>query len=434
MLYNILRTIYSIGFFLLLPFIFIQKLIRSRKNKGYRTRWSERLGFTPFKLNESIWVHSVSVGESIAISPLVKKLATNYPDKNFVITTMTPTGSEQVLKLYRNMDNIYHTFIPFDIPLFLHIFLKRISARVCIIMETEIWPNLIHICHKKSIPVILTNARLSEKSARGYQKIRFISQQMLKEITHINAQTIEDKRRFLPLLDTESKITVTGNLKYDFTISQAQLDEAKALKEKFTKRPIWVAASTHPGEDEIILKVHKALKKSHPDALLILVPRHPERFNDVYNLALQHDFITVRRSTTADESKMQKADIYLGDTMGEMMIFYALCDIAFVGGSFSQTGGHNMLEPASVSKAILSGPSVFNFKDVSNKLIENNALLIVHNEIELQNQLSDLFSNAKASQKMGEHAYQCFIQNQGALEKQFNIIKKYIDDPKTTSI
>ncbi|WP_119344523.1 lipid IV(A) 3-deoxy-D-manno-octulosonic acid transferase [Facilibium subflavum] len=421
--YTTIRLIYSTLFFLSLPFIVLQKLIRSRKNKGYRSRWSERFGFVKFQLPQSIWIHCVSVGESIALAPLVKKLAKTHPDEHLLITTMTPTGSAQVTKLYQGYDNIHHTYIPYDIPLFLNHFIKKVNPKLCIIMETELWPNLLACCKKRHIPLILTNARLSKKSAKGYQKIIFITRHMLNCISHINAQTQADAQRFIALHADEKKVSVTGNIKYDFEIDKQVKQQAATLKQKLGTRFTWVAASTHPGEDEIILKAHQKIKQQYPNALLILVPRHPERFDTVFQSIQDHHFKVARRSKNNDEH-LEDIDVYLGDTMGELMCFYAVSDIAFVGGSFSNTGGHNMLEPAALSKPILSGPSTFNFTQVAEQLQQNQALLIARNYQELAKYIIDLIQQPEKQKQMGENALRCFNTNKGALDKQLTIIEK----------
>ena len=425
MIYTLLSYLYSSLFLLAMPVVVAKKLFRGRQNKAYRTRWAERFGYVKLTLSESIWVHCVSVGESISVAPLVKKLARNYPNKPFVITTMTPTGSAQVKRLYQEEANIFHSFVPYDVPLFLTRFLKRVNPKLCIIMETELWPNLIACCEQKGIPVIVTNARLSQKSAAGYHRISFITRAILRQIDFINAQSKTDAERFIALSCDPKKIAVTGNLKYDFNVDGKSLQAAQKLKEAFGKRPIWIAASTHPKEDEIILAAHEKIQARHQDALLILVPRHPERFEQVYTLIQQHGFRSERHSC-ANAEGLKGIDVYLGDSMGEMMLFYAICDIAFVGGSFSGTGGHNMLEPAALAKPILSGPSVFNFAEVARRLCESGALFIVADEKELTDKVIEFIEQPEFREASGARALACFKHNQGALDKQYRQIEKYL--------
>ena len=423
MTYQIIRFFYSFLFSLSLPFIIIKKLIRSRKNKGYRQRMTERFGFVSFRLKKSIWIHSVSMGESIAIAPLVKKLAQTYPDHHFIVTTMTPTGSMQVLKLYADFSNIKHSYIPYDIPVLLKCFIRRVNPQLCIIMETEIWPNLLAVCTNKAIPVILLNARLSQKSANAYAKISFRKQKMLNQFSHISTQSFDDAKRFSALGMPEEKISIDGNVKYDFPIASDLLLNANKLRKTFNKKIIWIAASTHQGEDEIIIKAHQSILAKHPDTLLILVPRHPERFNQVAQLIQAQQLPFSRRG---GKQSTQNIDVYLADTMGEMMLLYAASDIAFIGGSFVNTGGHNMLEPAALAKPILSGESIFNFAQIAQKLQERDALVLVANENELTVELLELIEQPNKAQQMGDAALAVFNQNKGALNKQFTLVKGYL--------
>ena len=399
--------------------------MRSRKNKGYRQHISERFGFSPVHVKQSIWIHCVSMGETIAMAPLIKSLINDYPDKDFVITTMTPTGRAQIDKIYQDITNVHYCYIPYDIGCFLAVFLKRINPIICIIMETEIWPNLLYKCHQQNISAILTNARLSKKSANGYAKIGYIAKHMLKQINHINAQNHDDYMRFIKLGMDKSKITVCGNLKYDFNIDVEILKKAKQLKATIGQRLTWVAASTHPKEDEIVLAAHKTLLTSFPNALLILVPRHPERFDQVFKLIQSKRFTVERRRLK--QAPQSTTQVYLSDTMGEMMLIYQNADIAFVGGSFSGTGGHNMLEPAALQKPILSGPSVFNFMQVAHGLEVAQGLKIVNDQSQLIHQLTTLFNNPEYCQKMGQNAFNYFMQNKGALHKQQLIIENFLN-------
>ena len=425
MLYQFIRFIYSSLFLLIIPFVFIQKIIRSRHNKDYRQRWCERFGQISLRLKKSILVHSVSMGEAIAISLLVKKLSAQYPNIDIVVTTMTPTGSTQVRKLYQNHVNIYHTYLPYDIPIFLNRFFQSINPQVCVIMETELWPNLLAICHKRSIQVILTNARLSEKSAEVYAKIRFIVRNMLAHVSHVSAQNPSDRERFIALGMESKNITVTGNIKYDFLVEPNTIKQGDILKTQFGKRPVWIAASTHYTEEKIILQAHRKIQEKHPKALLILVPRHPERFNEVYQIIQKYHFTVTRRSL--NNESLNAVNVYLADTMGEMMLFYAACDIAFVGGSFSGTGGHNMIEPAALGKAIFSGPSTFNFAQVTQFLLKNKALVIAKNTQELADSIITLFQEKQQQKIMGKRALACYNQNKGALATQLKFIRQFID-------
>jgi 3-deoxy-D-manno-octulosonic-acid transferase len=399
-----LRYLYTFLFYLALPFILLRLLWRARKNPAYLKRWSERFGFAPQKLDQSIWLHAVSVGETIAAIPLIKALLAKHPGVPLVVTNMTPTGAARVKAAFK--DQVIQTYIPYDLPDMVHRFIDRIRPRILIVMETELWPNLYAASLQKSIPIVVTNARLSHASAVGYHRITPLTREMFQAITLLLAQAKADADRFIALGLSEEKVHVTGNLKFDLEIPEALFAKCEALREKLGKaRFIWIAASTHPGEEEILLAAHQHIKKHQPDALLILVPRHPERFSLVATLAEQQGFHVIRRSQNA--SVTEKTDVYLGDTMGELLLMYGAADVAFVGGSFVNVGGHNMLEPAALSKPILTGPILFNFADISDLLL-------------------------KAGEKraaMGEKAFTVLKQNRGALERQVEKIESLLQSP-----
>ena len=341
---------------------------------------------------------------------------------------MTLTGSTQVTKLYQNYTGIYHTYLPYDIPLCLNNFFQHINPQICIIMETELWPNLLATCYKKSIPVILTNARMSKKSFNIYSKIRFITQNMLSHISHINAQNSQDKDRFVSLGMKLKNITVTGNIKYDFLLDPNVIRQGRSLKEQIGKRPIWIAASTHHTEEKIILQAHLRIQSQYPQALLIIVPRHPERFDTVYRIIKKYKFRVIRRSF--DNGEYSSLDVYLADTMGELMMLYAVSDIAFVGGSFSANGGHNTIEPAALSKVIFSGPSTFNFEQITQSLLKKEALIVVKSSRDLAAQIIILFQDKRKQKVMGRNAFSCYNANKGAFSIQLALIKKFINASK----
>lgn len=416
-LYSILRLIYSVLLLAALPLIIIQKWIRSRRNSGYRKGWMQRFGFAPKISKPSIWIHSVSMGESIAIAPLVKKLLSQHTDTPFIITTMTPTGKAQVDKLYAEYPNVKHSYLPYDIGFMMCLFIARTQPKICIIMETELWPNMLANCHKKHIPTILTNARLSQKSANGYAKIRWVMRKMLTHISWINAQTDADAQRFIGLGISKEKITVTGNLKYDMP-----RPKIKVIKDDL--RLVWIAASTHQGEDEIALQAHQAILQQFPESLLIIVPRHPERFEQVATYIQQLGLHFSKRSAQAIPTHQDQ--VFLGDTMGELMSWYAYSDICFVGGSLIGKGGHNYLEPALLAKPILSGHSTFNFRHAVDNLQEAQAITIIGDAKEMAQAVIHLFKHPNLRQQMGQSALKVVQNNQGALEKQFQNIEAFL--------
>lgn len=418
------RLIYSILFYILLPFIVIKLLIRSRKAPAYRQRISERFAFGLSDIKaDGIWIHAVSVGESIAAVPMIEALLNNYPDLLVTITCMTPTGSERIKSIFN--ERVQHCYMPYDAPGIAKRFLKKIKPKIAIIMETELWPNHIYYCHKMEIPVVLANARLSERSAKGYAKFPKVTRPMFKSINWIAVQSKLEAERFVALGAKPENVTVIGSIKFDININDKLVKKANDLRNKWQalNRPIWIAASTHKGEDEIVLEAHRQLLAEHSDALLLIVPRHPERFDDVFNISSGY-FKTVRRSTEAIVDK--DVQVLLGDTMGELLFLYALADIAFVGGSLVDNGGHNVLEPVALNKPVICGPYLYNFQEITKQLIDENALLIVNNSQELFLQLKRLFENADLMIKMIQGGNEIMQHNQGALSRLVTGIEKQL--------
>lgn len=395
---------------------------RSIRQPAYRQRLSERFGLYPYKLEKCIWVHAVSVGETLAAIPLIKMLKSHYPNQPILVTTMTPTGAERVKAAFG--DTVHHAYIPYDLPGAVQRLLNNMQPMVCIILETELWPNLIHACHKKHIPICLINARLSEKSAKGYQRIAALARDMLQRIDFIAAHAHMDANRFIALGAPKERVVVTGNIKFDIELPSDLLDKSAALREWLGKsRFIWIAASTHEGEEDIILAAHKKIREQYPHALLILVPRHPDRFDAIAKLA-GLSFLTVRRSSQLPCAP--ETAVYLGDTMGELLLMYGAADVAFVAGSLIPRGGHNMLEPGALGKPILTGPHLFNFAEISELFISANALTKVTDANSLATQLLWLIQHPAEQTEMGIRALRVIEKNRGTLKKQVMIISKAI--------
>jgi 3-deoxy-D-manno-octulosonic-acid transferase len=389
---------------------------------NYRKRWLQRFGFfTPPELNkDTIWLHAVSVGETLAAVPLVKALQTKYPDHRLLITCMTPTGSERITAAFG--DSVDHSYAPYDTPDAVARFLRRVQPKMLIIMETELWPNTVAGCYKRQIPVILANGRLSEKSARGYGRVPGLSAPMLGQLTAVAAQHGDDGARFTELGLSAKNLYITGNIKFDLDLSAEVRQSAEALRQQWsgtTQRPILLAASTHRGEDEIILQAFGLIKQSVDNLLLVLVPRHPERFNQVGDLCREAGYSLARRSSN---DSVEQADILLGDSMGELMTFFGACDIAFVGGSLVTNGGHNMIEPAAWGKPTLSGLSVFNFAEVSRLLAEAGGLSLVEDAAALADATIELIENPEQAQQMGQQAQRVAEANRGALKRLLTVI------------
>jgi 3-deoxy-D-manno-octulosonic-acid transferase len=315
------RLLYTLLFYCLTPFIFLRLLLRSRKAPAYRLRWGERLGFVPrLDAEQVIWVHSVSVGETLAAVPMIKLLQQRNPQAQLVVTTMTPTGSERVKASFGG--SVYHVYAPYDMPDAVSRFIRRVKPDKLIIMETELWPNLIAGCHKYNVPVLVANARLSAKSAIGYGKVAALTRSIFSHLTCVAAQTVEDGERFKQLGLCADKLQVTGNIKFDLDLDQAVQDKAAQLRQEWQgedSRPIFLVASTHRGEDAFLLAAHQQILLTHPDLLLVLVPRHPERFNEIAELCRSQGFSIVRRSL--GQIPKSSDQILLGDSMGELLAF-----------------------------------------------------------------------------------------------------------------
>jgi 3-deoxy-D-manno-octulosonic-acid transferase len=413
------RYFYSFLLYLAMPIILLRLWWKSRRLPAYKERIAERFGFYPLKLDRCIWVHAVSMGESIAAAPLIKKLIALYPSIPVLVTTMTPTGSDYVKKTFG--DTVKHVYLPYDMPDAVGRFLDAMHPVIAVIIETEMWPNLLAACQQKNIPICLVNARLSEKSARGYQRIAAITREMLQDINVIAAHGEKDAARFIDLGAAKEKVLVTGNIKFDLNLPEDLQSRSDALRETLGKeRFVWIAASTHEGEEDVVLAAHAALRAKHSDALLILVPRHPDRFDEIAKRSEQQ-FATVRRSTK--EACTMETGVYLGDTMGELLLMYGAADVTFVGGSLIPRGGHNILEPGALGKPILSGPHLFNFKEISEMFSAANALLLVQDADSLSQQLERLAQDGNERADIGARAKAVVSANRGALAKQIEVIQ-----------
>lgn len=418
-----MRYIYIILLYIALPFIFLRLWWRSRRQPALRACWGERLGFytQPAKPG-GVWVHTVSVGETIAALPLIKALQARYPEKPFLVTTMTATGAARVQTSLG--ESVVHAYIPYDFPGAVKRFLRHFKPVVGVIMETELWPNLLAACAAEKVPVCVLNARLSAKSAAGYARVGGLTREMLGQLAWIAAAGEPDAKRFIALGADAARVSVAGNIKFDLTPPEGLEALAVAWRAALGgERFVWVAASTHEGEEVKVLKAHAQLRERVPNALLILVPRHPERFDDVARLC-EAQFVTARRSTA--KQCTQETAVYLGDTMGELLFFFAACDAAFVGGSLIERGGHNILEPAVFAKPIVSGSHVFNFQEICDLFQRENALSIVTDENALAMLLTQWAQNPSVSHIQGERAQHTLQTRRGALARQVEVVSKLL--------
>ncbi len=416
------RTLYTLLLYLAVPVIAVRLWLRSRKAPAYAKRIGERFALTlPEFKPDGIWLHAVSVGESIAAAPVVKALQQQYPDLPITVTCMTPTGSERIQSMFG--DSVQHCYLPYDLPLASRRFLQRLQPRLAIVMETELWPNHINQCTRLNIPVVLANGRLSERSARGYGRFPKLVAPMLKQISALAVQSAIEAQRFIELGARAETVKVTGSIKYDQQVAEGLPEQAQTLREQWqaSQRPIWIAASTHEGEDALILAAHQQLLRLFPKALLILVPRHPERFESVYALCIEQGMRVQRRSTGALVTAEQQ--VLLGDTMGELMFLYALADVALVGGSLIKHGGHNMLEPVALAKPTLTGLHYFNFLEIAEQLLEAGGLQTVADSSQLAQAVARLWTSHSHTEKMCRAAQQVLQRNQGALQRLLDIIQ-----------
>lgn len=420
-----MRYIYSLFFYLLLPFLPLRLLWRGRKNPDYRLRWGERFGFyeNQSRLTNSIWIHAVSVGEAIAALPLVKELKIKYPTLPIVFTTMTPTGRERVQKALG--DQVLQLYVPYDYPQAVKRFLNHIQPKLVLILETELWPNILHYCAQRKIPTYLINARIADKSFRGYYKIRFFVRKMLACFTLIMAQSKKDYEYLIKLGANPKHLQMLGNIKFDITIADEILEQGKQLRQQLgAERPILIAASTHQGEEEKILVAFKKILATTPSALLIIAPRHPERFDEVASLCQQTGFNVVRYSR--EEKCAANTNIFVADVMGKLLSFYAASDLAFVGGSLVPVGGHNLLEPAALGIPVISGQYLGNFTEISQLLNSANALFTVKDENEFAEKALLLLQNKELCQQYGNAAKNVVEQNKGVLQNILSIIEQEI--------
>jgi 3-deoxy-D-manno-octulosonic-acid transferase len=415
------RLLYSLLLYLLLPAVLLRLCWRARRAPDYARRWGERFGWVAPLSGPVIWVHSVSVGETLAAAPLIRHLLARHPRATLLVTTTTPTGSQRVHALFGT--SVAHCYAPYDFPDAVARFLRRVRPTLLVVMETELWPNLLHACAARGIPVVLANARLSTRSARGYRRVRWLTAPMLRALTAVAAQTPPDGERFLALGLAPAKLQVTGNLKFDLELTPALRAQAAALQRSWAgplNRPVWLAASTHAGEDALILAAHAGILRALPMALLVLVPRHPERFATVAAASRRAGFRTAQRSATrASPDDLIPADqqILLGDTMGELPVFCGAADVVFVGGSLVPVGGHNLIEPAAWGRPVLAGPHLFNFAEAAALLQAEGGLRICGDGAELESAVIELLTEPDYREQVGARARAVAEANRGALAR-----------------
>ncbi|WP_198781809.1 lipid IV(A) 3-deoxy-D-manno-octulosonic acid transferase [Shewanella putrefaciens] len=417
------RFFYSALLYLLSPLLIVYLAFRAIKSPDYLGRWGERFGLTALKSTDLL-IHSVSMGETLAAIPLIRLIQQSHPELSITVTTSSPTGSAEVRKAFG--DSVQHCYLPFDLPWCVNQFLRQLSPKWCIIMETELWPNLVAIAAKRGVGLMLANARLSAKSAAQYAKRPKLSLPMLQRLDIIAAQTQVEAQRFIALGVSPDRVTVCGSLKFDISITPERLANAKLLRQTWGREtsPIWVAGSVHPGEFDAMLTAHRQVLAQWPDALLIIAPRHPEQFNAVAQVVAAQGFEFVRRSE--NQPLTPKTQVLVGDTMGELLTFYGAADQAFVGGTLIENGGHNPLEPVAMGVPVMVGPNHWDFAQITQMLADAGGLRIVGSAQELGLNLIQYFETPSQRQQAASAGLAVVEANRGALQRQFALAQSLI--------
>lgn len=415
-----MHRLYIVISYLAAPLVALLLFWKGLGNRAYWERFEERFGFGAAGFDRpSIWVHAVSVGEVVAASSLIGVLRKKYPQYPVVVTTVTPTGAQRVRDLFG--DDVLHSYAPYDMPGSVRRFFARMQPRLAIVMERELWPNMYAECSARGVPLVLANARISPRSVQRYQRFMGLFTQALSHGIVIAAQSEQDAERFRMLGANPERIFVTGNLKADLVFPQGMTDAGREFRAKhMAARPVWVAASTHAGEEEVVLQAHEIVLERLPDALLLLVPRHPERFNGVAELLERHNASFHRRSR--DETPSPADTVFLVDSLGELPVFYAAADVAFVGGSLVPIGGHNLLEPAVLGLPVIAGPHNFNAQDIATLLDEAGGLQLVEDGVALGEAAAVLLGDASMRSTRGMQAHQVVVDSRGALDKLLGLL------------
>lgn len=419
-----MRILYTLFWILALPLVLIRLFWRGRLEPGYRQHIAERFGFYRVKPTQPfIWVHAVSVGETRAAEPLIRQLKQTYPHHRILLSHMTPTGRATGALLFPH-NEVQQCYLPYDIPYLVRRLLTHFKPVVCILMETEVWPNLIYSCKQKQIPVVVVNARLSPKSYQKGARFPSLIQPAAAAINCVFAQTPADAERIRQL--GARNVVVTGNSKFDVNIKLEQVVAGSALRQQFGNRPVLLCASTREGEEELILDAYINAQKTLA-YLLVIVPRHPQRFDLVEQLIQQRGIAMERRTQLAQNKLPEYVQVVLGDTMGELISYYACADIAYIGGSLLPLGGQNLIEACAVEKPVIIGPHTFNFETISANAVEANCALRVTNADELFNEAVKLFQDNERRTIMGEHALAFANQHRGATERTMTLLQVYIN-------
>lgn len=410
------RTLYAWLLRLASPLLLLYLAARGLLDRRYRDRWWQRFGFVPAPAGPVIWVHAVSVGEALAAVPLVRALHECYPRHRLLMTTVTPTGAEVVASRLGQL--VRHVYAPYDLPGAVQRFLRRARPALGIVMETEVWPNLYHYAERAGVPMALVNARLSDRSSRGYRRFARLIGPALRHLALIAAQSEDDAARYRAL--GAERVYVTGNLKFDLPEQHEHFIRGRALRRDWSGRPVWVFGSTHAGEETLALEVLGTLRRDFPDLLLVLVPRHPQRFEETAALLARQGWFFARHSLA--QVPGSEHAVLLGDTLGELSDFYAAADIVTVGGSFVPIGGHNVLEAAALAKPVSFGPHMHNFREISAKILAAGAGHQVADGKALIHCLHTWLCNPIEALNVGQRGLQVVDANRGALQWTLNLL------------
>ena len=429
-----MRLLYVALAWLAAPLVMALEAWKALWNPEYRGRQRQRLGFVaPAPPPGGLWVHAVSVGEVQAAAGLVRALRQRYPELPVTITTVTPTGAQRAKVLFG--DSVGHGYLPYDLPGPVRRFLDRVRPGVAIILETEIWPTLYHELGRRGIPLVIASARLSTRSVDRYKLFAGLLRDTLSHGVAIGAQTAADAERFLAIGAAADRVRVTGNVKFDLEIPPESVAAGRVFRAAAApSRPVWIAGSTHEGEEEAALDAHARVREDHPGALLILVPRHPQRFEAVRGLLRRRGLGFAQRSGGRPPGPDDA--VFLVDTLGELQMFYAAADVAFVGGSLVPVGGHNLLEPAVLGMPMVSGPHTQNAQDVAELLQQCGALRIVRSREELAQRVAAWFDDAGRARADGERGRQAVAQSRGAVARLVEMIAPLLratDEPPAGS-
>jgi 3-deoxy-D-manno-octulosonic-acid transferase len=427
-----MRLLYSLLWWLALPLVLGRLWWRGRREPGYRQHLGERLGFYGPKpgpdrqLKRTIMVHAVSVGETRAAEPLVEALLREWPACRILLTHMTPTGRATGKALFgKHGDRVVQSFLPYDTGFMVGRFLRHFEPSICILMETEVWPNLVAVCDRHAVPVALVNARLSERSLRRGQRFGGLMMEAARGITLAAAQTEADAARIASLGAPE--VAVTGSIKFDVVPPDSALQTGAMLRSHFIGRPVLLCASTREGEEALILDAWRALANKPPGMLLLLVPRHPQRFDEVARMVEERGLSLARRSALSAAGDHEvDADVLLGDSMGEMFAYYAACDCAFIGGSLMPLGGQNLIEACAVGKPVLVGEHTFNFLQATEEAVEAGAALRVPDAGALMSEAARLLGDGAARARMGEQALAFAGRHRGATARTVELLRQLI--------